>query len=179
MLAAATDRRRPAATRGASRRSASQAARCAAYGRTMPLDTLPCRFLGTLWVDTVTVPAHVIANGPHGTRVVATATKGRIEGPVLNADLVPGVTGGDWVTARTNGNISLDVRIVLRTDDGADLLMTYLGYGRRNDAGGLDLRTAPRFETGDERYAWLNDAFCVSFGSVGPTGVTYDVYEVL
>ena len=144
----------------------------------MPLDALPCRFLGTLWVDTVTVPPHVIANGPNGTRVVATAKKGRIEGPVLNGDLVSGVAGGDWVTARPNGTLSLDVRIVLRTDDGADLLMTYLGYGRRSDSG-LQLRTSPRFETGDERYAWLNDTFCVSYGTVDARGAHYDVYEVL
>jgi len=146
--------------------------------REMPLDALPSRFLGTLSVDTVSVPPHVIANGPNGTRVVATAGKGRMTGPVLNADLVAGVAGGDWVTARPNGTISLDVRIVLRTDDGADLLMTYLGYGRPAD-GGLSLRTSPRFETGDERYAWLNETFCVAFGHVDTTGVHYDVYEVL
>ena len=145
----------------------------------MPLESLPSRFLGTLWVDTVTVPAHVIANGPNGTRVVATAVKGRMDGPVLNGDLVPSVAGGDWVTVRSNGTLSLDVRIVLRTDDGADQLMTYLGYGRRTDSGGLDIRVSPRFETGDERYAWLNDTFCVAYGSVDATGVRYDVYEVL
>jgi hypothetical protein len=144
----------------------------------MPLDSIPSRFLGTLSVDTVSVPAHVIANGPSGTRVVATAAKGRIEGPVLNGDLVPGVAGGDWVTVRPNGTLSLDVRLVLRTDDGADLLMTYLGYGRRSEAG-LDIRISPRFETGDERYAWLNDALCVGFGSLDPAAVHYDVYEVL
>ena len=145
----------------------------------MPHESLPSRFLGTLSVDTVTVPPHIIANGPNGTRVIATATKGRMSGPVLNAELVPNIAGGDWVTARANGTISLDVRIVLRTDDGADILMTYLGYGKRNDAGGLDLRTSPRFESGDERYAWLNDAFCVGYGHVDAEGVHYDVYEVL
>jgi hypothetical protein len=144
----------------------------------MPLDSLPCRFLGTLSVDTVTVAPHVIANGPNGTRVVATATKGTMVGPVLNAELVP-VAGGDWVTARANGTLSLDVRIVLRTHDGADLLLTYLGYGRRDDAGGLDIRVSPRFETGDERYSWLNDTFCVAYGKVDAAGVHYEVYELL
>lgn len=144
----------------------------------MPLDALPSRFLGTLSVDTVTVAPHVIANGPSGTRVVATANGGRMDGPLLNADVVPGIAGGDWVTVRANGTISLDVRIVLRTDDGADLLLTYLGYGRPTGEG-LQLRTSPRFETGDERYAWLNETFCVAYGTVDATGVHYDVYEVL
>ena len=149
------------------------------YVALMPHESLPSRFLGTMSVDTVTVPPHIVANGPNGTRVVATVTKGRIEGPVLNADLVPGVAGGDWVTVRANGTLSLDVRVVLRTDDGADLFLTYLGYGRRTDAGGLDIRTSPRFETGDERYAWLNEAFCVGYGHVDAEGVHYDIYHVL
>jgi hypothetical protein len=144
----------------------------------MPLDSLPSRFLTTLAIDTVSVPPHVIANGPIGTRVIATATKGRMEGPVLNGELVA-VAGGDWVTVRANGTLSLDVRIAWRTDDGADILMTYLGFGKRTAEGGLDIRIAPRFETGDERYAWLNDAFCVGFGATDAGGVRYDVYEVL
>jgi hypothetical protein len=124
------------------------------------------------------VGVYLVADGPNGARAIATASKGRIEGPVLNADLAPGVAGGDWVTVRANGTLSLDVRIVLRTDDGADILMTYLGYGKRSPEGGLDIRISPRFETGDERYAWLNDAFCIGFGSVDATGVTYEVYQV-
>jgi hypothetical protein len=151
----------------------------AMYGQSMIYDALPCRFLGTLWVDTVSVRPYVITNGPSGTRAVATAFKGRMEGPMLNANLVPGVAGGDWVTVRANGTMSLDVRLVLRTDDGADLLMTYLGYARPTDGGDRDIRVAPRFETGDERYAYLNQALCVGYGALDATGVRYHIYEVL
>ena len=45
--------------------------------------------------------------------------------------------------------------------------------------GGARLRTAPLFETGDERYAWLNTAQAVALGAVGDGNVTYDVYQVL
>ncbi len=39
--------------------------------------------------------------------------------------------------------------------------------------------TAPRFETGDERYAWLNDLVCVGEGKRTETGVAYRVYAVV
>jgi hypothetical protein len=35
------------------------------------------------------------------------------------------------------------------------------------------------FETGDDRYAWLNDVLSIGLGSVGDGEVTYDVYQVL
>lgn len=56
--------------------------------------------------------------------------------------------------------------------------MTYHGIGR--DAGaGLQLRTAPMFETGDARYAWLNAVQAVATGAPGQGGVTYEVYQLL
>jgi len=39
--------------------------------------------------------------------------------------------------------------------------------------------TAPRFETGDERYAWLNDLVCVGEGRSTEDGVAYRVYAVV
>ena len=70
--------------------------------------------------------------------------KGTVKGP-----------GGDWVTSRPDGSALLDVRLLLETDDGAVILMQYKGILTE---GGARLRTAPLFETGDERYAWLNTA---------------------
>ena len=41
------------------------------------------------------------------------------------------------------------------------------------------LRTAPFFETGAERYGWLNTIVAVGVGQRIPNGATYDVFEVL
>ena len=68
------------------------------------------------------------------------------------------------------------MRLLLETDDGAVILMQYKGILTE---GGARLRTAPLFETGDERYAWLNTAQAVGLGAVGDGNVTYDVYQVL
>ena len=39
-------------------------------------------------------------------------------------------------------------------------------------------RTNPLFETGDERYAWLNHVVAVGKGRTGDNGVIYDVFAV-
>jgi len=39
-------------------------------------------------------------------------------------------------------------------------------------------RTTPQFETGDPRYAWLNQSVFVAEGRVGPGRVEYKVYRV-
>jgi len=125
-------------------------------------------------VELTTSVASLIGNAPLGTRVVVGGEGGTFEGPKVKGTIHP--PGGDWVTVRADGNLALDVRLLLRTDDGADILMTYTGIGLE---GGAKLRTTPRFETGDERYAWLNAVQCVGLGATGENSVSYEVYAVL
>ena len=132
--------------------------------------TLPVEHLFTVTALTDPAPTF-IANAPQGTRLVVAVTGGTFEGPRLRGTVHP--VGGDWVTMRANGNMKLDVRITLQTEDGASILMTYQGIGTD---GGARLRTAPLFETGDERYAWLNDVQGVAHGNIVDGGVQYTVY---
>lgn len=74
---------------------------------------------------------------------------------------------------RADGVAALDVRLNLVTDDGAEILVTYLGL----NVDGV-LKVSPRFETGDERYAWLNKVFAVGIGSPDGDGVRYEVYAL-
>jgi len=138
----------------------------------MPETSLSVEHLFTL--TATTRRAGTIANGPQGTRRVVDASSGTFEGPKMKGT-VKG-PGGDWVTSRPDGSALLDVRLLLETDDGAVILMQYKGILTE---GGARLRTAPLFETGDERYAWLNTAQAVGLGAVGNGNVTYDVYQVL
>lgn len=132
-------------------------------------------FLFTLTADLRPAPP-VLANGPQGTRAIVTVVGGSFEGPRLRGTVDN--SGGDWVTARPDTSIKLDVRIMLKTDDGADIFMRYEGVGVRQD-GTLRLATAPLFETGDERYAWLNNTQAVATGMSGNNVVTYDVFAVV
>ena len=143
----------------------------------MTLDALPAQFIGTLTARTNDV-AKAITAGPLGTKVVATVSAGTLVGPRINAATVDGVAGGDWLTILPTGGFSLDVRVSLKTDDGADIYVTYTGFGTPGDDGVASIRTAPRFETGDERYAWLNGLFCVALGTTTPDGVEYDIYSI-
>ena len=143
----------------------------------MALDALPAEFIGTLSARTNDVKRPVVA-GPLGTKVVATVTGGTFVGPKINAVSREGVAAGDWLTIMPDGTFSLDVRVSLKTEDGADIYVTYTGYGKPNEDGTASIRTAPRFETGDERYAWLNGLFCVAIGGTTEDGVAYDIYSV-
>lgn len=44
--------------------------------------------------------------------------------------------------------------------------------------GAMTLKTAPTFETGDERYQWLNRVQAVGYGTVDESGVHDDVYAL-
>lgn len=136
--------------------------------------TLPVEHLFTL-TATLRPESSRIMNGPQGSRVIAIVTGGTFEGPGMRG--VIDNSGGDWVTMRADGSIRLDVRILLHTDDGADILMTYKGVGVPGQ-GGLALRTAPLFETGDERYAYLNNIQAVATGTSANGTVTYKVYAL-
>ena len=41
------------------------------------------------------------------------------------------------------------------------------------------LHTTPRFETGDARYAWLNDIIAVTNGVRSSTGGIYHVFAIV
>jgi Protein of unknown function (DUF3237) len=142
----------------------------------MPLESLPCEFLFTLTARTGDKPPVSVKGGPRGDRLIVTVTEGSFTGPKLSGT-VADAAGGDWVIIRPDGTLVLDVRIALVTTDGATIYMIYGGFGKRGPEG-TSIRTAPTFECGDERYAWLNTVQAVAYGSSAKGTVTYDVYAL-
>jgi hypothetical protein len=83
-------------------------------------------------------------------------------------------------------------RQYFRTDDGAVILMRYTGLVEQSDAfkaaatedretswDDQYMRLAITFETGDERYRWLNEGLFVARGRLLGTGrIEYTVYRV-
>jgi hypothetical protein len=130
-------------------------------------------YLGTLRAETGT--RSVVENGPQGTRTIVQVVGGRFEGPRLKASVQ--TPAGDWITNRADGSYRLDVRLTLKTDDGALILVTYNGIGQTTD-GGASLRIAPLFETGDSRYLWLTRLQAIGIGERIGTAVTYDIYAL-
>ena len=117
-------------------------------------------------------------------------TGGSFEGPKLRGTVEPG--GSDWILARPDGALLLDVRLSLKTDDGALIGMTYRGYrhgppavierlnrGEAVDASEYYFRTVPLFETAAAKYDWLNRIVSIGLGHRPPEGPIYRVFEVL
>jgi uncharacterized protein DUF3237 len=137
-------------------------------------------------------PALDAGEGPLGRRTLNAVAEGTFFGPRLKGKINPG--GGDWMLTR-NGVRVVDARVVLRTDDGAVIHMSYGGrimfpeqavaalrdISRRHliDPATYYFRTTPVFETGSEHYAWLNSIVCVGIGRlVEQGGVAYDVFAL-
>jgi hypothetical protein len=51
--------------------------------------------------------------------------------------------------------------------------------GQPSEYGDAYFMTTPRFETGDERYSWLNGLICVAEGKRTARGLSYRVYAVV
>jgi Protein of unknown function (DUF3237) len=130
-------------------------------------------YLGTLHAETGT--RTVVENGPQGTRTIVQLVSGRFEGPRVKASVQ--APAADWITNRADGSYRLDVRLTLKTDDGALILMTYNGIALTT-AAGASLRSAPLFETGDPRYVWLTRLQAVGVGERVGTALTFDIYAL-
>lgn len=122
--------------------------------------------------------AQTIRNGPHGTRAIAPVADGGVfEGERLSGAIITGASG-DWATIRPDGSFLIDARLTLLTTDEAPILMTYRGVGAFDQNGAAWMKTAPLFETGDERYQWLNLVQAVAFGRLDDGVVVYDVHII-
>ena len=150
-------------------------------------DDLKTEFLFDARIDLAA--AEQIGAVPQGARSVHIVTGGTFEGPRLRGEVLPG--GGDWLLSQSDGLNELDVRVTLRADDGALILVTYRGIldlpadvarraldGEDVDASEYYFRTSPRFETGAEQHAWLNRIVCVGTGWFAPGKVAYRVFAI-
>jgi hypothetical protein len=87
------------------------------------------------------------------------------------------VSGNDWQAVRTDSGIKLDVRLVLKTTDGAFIVMTYqclragptsmmekLDNGETVDPHSYYFRMSPMFETSAPKYDWMNRIIAIGTG---------------
>ena len=125
-----------------------------------------------------------------GTRMNYRAKGGRFEGPKLRGELLPGF--GDELLVGTDRIGRIRAHATLKTDDAAmiefgaggvikvpDDGVERLAAGERLPFGETYVRTTPKLETADERYAWLNEAVLVGLNQLAPNHVDYRIYKVL
>lgn len=130
-----------------------------------------------------------LGESPRGRRRIIPIVGGTVTGERLNGRILN--LGADWQTILADGNAELDTRYSMETDDGALIdirnfgyrngppeVIAALGRGEPVDPSLYYMRTHPRFETGDSRYAWLNRLICVGTGARQAAAVVIKVYEV-
>ncbi len=125
-------------------------------------------------------PSLNVGTGPEGSRSVGAILAATVTGERLNAALA-GPAAADWLVM--TGSIGvIDARLTLRTHDDALIYMTYGGRLALGGPNALVAFSAPNFETGDERYAWLNGIQAVAKGKVAITAdgasLAYEICEV-
>jgi len=153
------------------------------------MEQLPHRHLTTLTLDVDFAGVVPIGATPVGHRAIAPIRGGRFEGERLSGEVLPG--GQDWFVVRGDGTLAIDVRLTLRTHDGAWVYLAYRGEmlgspeamarfrkGEQLAAEDYRLRMVARFECGDARYGWLNQILAVAVGEQRPSGAVYRIFEI-
>ena len=136
-------------------------------------------------------PTLELGNTPAGNRRIFIVSGGEFVSERLNGEVLPHASS-DLLLVRADGSSQQDVRLILRTDDAALILMTYRGVrhaspdinariaqGEQVAPSGYYLRTAPFFETSSSKYAWLNKIVSIGVGERQLNGVRYEVFEIL
>lgn len=130
----------------------------------------------------------VIGKTPAGLRRVVPVSGGTFAGDRLSGVVLP---GADWVINRPDGVMQIDVRLALKTNDGAMIYLRYQGRflaatevmarfakGEALDPTDYSLAMMATLECGDNRYAWLNNVVAVGTGTQVAGGAVYDLFEI-
>lgn len=127
---------------------------------------------------------------PQGHRRVVPITGGRLHGPRLTGEILPG--GADWQIVQRDGWVSVEARYTVRSDSG--ILVSIVSRGVRHGSPEVmrrllagespqpdeyRFRTAVTFETAEESACgWLNHLIAVASATREPAAVLIDIYEV-
>jgi hypothetical protein len=146
------------------------------------------RPLFIFWIDVN--PPYLIGATPGYDRRIGEIAGGRFEGERLRGKVLSG--GSDWQSLRGDGTTTINVRMVMQTDDGALIAMRYEGMrhgpkevmdrlarGENVNPSEYYFRITPYFETSSEKYGWLNRVVTVAYGARMAGGALYQVFEIL
>jgi len=135
-------------------------------------------------------PPSIIGATPGHDRRIGEIAGGRFEGERLRGRILSG--GSDWQSLRADGATTLNVRLVMQTDEGELIAMTYKGVrhgpkevldriarGENVNPSEYYMRATPYFETASQTYGWLNRIVSVAYGHRVAGGAIYQVFEVL
>ncbi|KEY73872.1 hypothetical protein S7711_06082 [Stachybotrys chartarum IBT 7711] len=135
--------------------------------------TPPAPGLTFLYSLNCTLGASVnVGAGPRGSRTVIPITGGTFTGPRLTGRVLN--IGADWSWTDGRGTFNADTRYQLQTNDGANIFIQTSGPGQSN--GRIYLRGI--FETGSDRYWWLNNVIAIGVLTPGNGYVAIDMFHM-
>jgi hypothetical protein len=137
------------------------------------------RPFGTLHIDTDPDGLFMLSETAVGLRIIQEFKAVRFDGDRLRGTMIA-KSGADWLTVDDRGRATIDIRLLLETDDGAHVFMTMEGRARWGDELGQGpIYCTPRLESGDERYGWVNDLPLASKGVVTGRAVAHELFELV
>jgi hypothetical protein len=140
-------------------------------------------------IDVDVGPIRDLGEMPHGRRRIVDILGGRVTGPRLQGEVVPG--GADWQYVRGDGVLELVARYAIRAPDGAEIavtnrgirraapeIMAALSRGEQVDPALVYCRTVPTFEAPAGPHRWLNGSVFLATAARLPDRVQVRVFEV-
>lgn len=141
-------------------------------------------------IDAELAPPMELGAAKAGQRRIIPITGGTVTGPRLSGRILN--LGADWQTIFAEGSAELDTRYAMETHDGALIDIRNFGFrhgpaevlarvaqGHPVDPAEYYMRTHPRLETGDLRYAWVNRTIFLGTGARFASAVRILVHEVI
>jgi len=138
----------------------------------------------------VAKPLLVVGQTPEGYRRTCVIRGGFFEGDRLSGKVLDG--GSDWQTVRHDGSVTLNVKLVLRTNDNALVSMMYQGVrhgpadviarlenGETVDPRSYYFRINTSFQTSAPQYDWVNHVIGLGIGHRLADGPIYSIFELL
>jgi hypothetical protein len=138
------------------------------------------RAFGLLTIDTDPDGLFMLGATSVGQRIIQEFRSVRFEGERLRGTMT-GKAGADWLTVDDRGNATIDIRVLLLTEDGARVFVTLDGRAQWPEGLGRGpIYSTARLECGDEPYEWVNHLRLVSKGEVTEgRAVAHQFFELL
>jgi Protein of unknown function (DUF3237) len=137
------------------------------------------RPFGTLTIETDPDGLFMLSPTAVHLRIIQEFLSVRLTGERLSGRMIA-KSGADWLTVDDQGRATIDIRVLLLTDDDAHVFVTLDGrasWGAQLGQG--PIYSTVRLESGDERYQWVNGLPLVSKGEVIGRAVAHELYELI
>ena len=135
---------------------------------------------GTLTIQTDPDGLYLLGDTSVGKRIIQELLSVGFAGERINGTMT-GKAAADWLTVDGAGRVTLDIRVLLLTDDGAHVFVMLDGRADWSEGLGRGaIYSRATFESGDERYAWVNGVPLVSKGAVAEGGgVAHEIFRMV